>query len=193
MQLIISFRRLVLDSIDTSVCEVAQKVNHSHAAILGIESKTESLETSLSSMATSLIPINNTSSSMKNSLDAFMARTNTALADVHEPLRVALPELRDGMTNVSQQLHIVEDGVEVARTSMLSGFQGSHQKMDELINMVSRSTAQSAESVSLINGDFARVQRQLSEIGRILGANETSPTFSSSSVPLTRLASNRVF
>lgn len=184
-----SLELLVLDSIDTSVCEVAQKVNHSHAAILGIESKTESLETSLSSMATSLIPINNTSSSMKNSLDAFMARTNTALADVHEPLRVALPELRDGMTNVSQQLHIVEDGVEVARTSMLSGFQGSHQKMDELINMVSRSTAQSAESVSLINGDFARVQRQLSEIGRILGANETSPTFNSSSVALTRLAS----
>lgn len=57
------------------------------------------------------------------------------------------------------------------------------------MNMVSRSTAQSAESASLISRDFARVQQQVSEIGRILGANEPLATFNSSSIALTRLAS----
>lgn len=126
---------------------------------------------------------------MKDRLDTFITETNTAFAGVHEPLQGVFPKLRDGMTNVSQRLGNVEDGVQVTTRSIFLGFQDNHQNMVELMDMVSRSTAQSVESASLMRRDFSRMQKQLLEIGCILGANEPYTAFNSSSVALNRLAS----
>ncbi|KAI3327144.1 hypothetical protein HD806DRAFT_550738 [Xylariaceae sp. AK1471] len=177
------------DSIDVTISKVNTNLDKSHSVIVDIESHTKDLNTSLSSMATALAPTITAVSDMKNSLDACIPQINTTLAGVHDSLAMGIPDIRDGMADVSREIRLVKDDNQGTMAAVSQGFQTSHEHIHQLLDVASNLTMHSASGTSLIRKDVAELNGQFHQLLRLIGDNEALIEPDRSRLALRRLLS----